>query len=116
VSFRAYRVLDESATLNHTNALEHVAFAYLFGDYLRWNPKKAKDMFEHLSHTGSPKGQVGLGFMHSAGIHANSSQVKVSQSVPSKKKMGMQNFVNRRPYSILLLEHLAEITGRKWPW
>uniref|UniRef100_A0A915HW00 Uncharacterized protein n=1 Tax=Romanomermis culicivorax TaxID=13658 RepID=A0A915HW00_ROMCU len=73
---KAFKVLDQAANLNHTGAQEMVAFAYLFGDHLRFNPRLARDIFEKLAVKGSPRGQMGLGFIYSAGIYANSSQAK----------------------------------------
>ncbi|VDP02014.1 unnamed protein product [Soboliphyme baturini] len=51
-----YRILLEAVTLNHTKAMELVAFAYLFGDYLPWNLRKAEEMFDRLAIQGSPRG------------------------------------------------------------
>lgn len=47
-----------AAKLNHTQALEHVAFAYILGDYLPQDTEKAKVMFQDLAARGSPKGQL----------------------------------------------------------
>lgn len=47
-----------AAKLNHTQALEHVAFAYILGDYLSQDTEKAKLMFQDLAARGSPKGQL----------------------------------------------------------
>lgn len=47
-----------AAKLNHTQALEHVAFAYILGDYLPQDTEKAKLMFQDLAARGSPKGQL----------------------------------------------------------
>jgi TPR repeat protein len=44
--------------LNHTKALEYIAFAYLFGDYLPQDIEKAKEIFIDLSNRGSPRGQL----------------------------------------------------------
>lgn len=73
---RAYKLLEEAATLGHEEALELVGFAFLFGDYLPWNPRRAREIFEDLSLRGSPRGQTGLGFIYTAGITINSSQAK----------------------------------------
>lgn len=74
--------------MNHTESQELVAFAYLFGDYLRWNPRKAKEIFEYLALKGSPKGQAGLGFIHAAGVYTNSSQAKVKAGYLFKPNLG----------------------------
>lgn len=47
-----------AAKLNHTQALEHVAFAYILGDYLPQDTEKAKFMYQDLAARGSPKGQL----------------------------------------------------------
>lgn len=47
-----------AAKLNHTQALEHVAFAYILGDYLPQDTEKAKLTFQDLAARGSPKGQL----------------------------------------------------------
>lgn len=47
-----------AADLNHTKALEHIAFAYLFGDYMPQSIEKAKELFVDLSNRGSPRGQL----------------------------------------------------------
>lgn len=47
-----------AAKLNHTQALEHVAFAYILGDFLPQDTEKAKLMFQDLAARGSPKGQL----------------------------------------------------------
>lgn len=74
---KAYRILDEAASLyDHTESQELTGFAYLFGDYLPWNPRKAQMIFENLTTKGSPRGQVGLAFLHTAGVGVNSSQAK----------------------------------------
>lgn len=69
--------MDEAAAMNHTKAQEITGFAYLFGDNLPLNPRKARQIFEDLSAKGSPKGRTGLGFIYAAGISVNSSQAKV---------------------------------------
>ncbi|CDW53391.1 Sel1l protein, variant, partial [Trichuris trichiura] len=71
---RAFELLLKAAELNHTQALEMIAFEMLYGDNLKWDAPKAKDLFESLSKQGSTKSQLGLAFMHSVGIATNSSQ------------------------------------------
>ncbi|XP_052105455.1 protein sel-1 homolog 1-like isoform X2 [Mytilus californianus] len=73
---QAHQFFKMAADLNHTKALEHIAFAYLFGDYMPQNIEKAKELFVDLSNRGSPRGQLGMGFLSSAGIAVNSSQAK----------------------------------------
>ncbi|XP_061172651.1 protein sel-1 homolog 1-like isoform X2 [Saccostrea echinata] len=73
---QAMEYFQLAAKLNHTQALEHVAFAYVLGDYLPHNIEKAKVIFQDLAARGSPKGQLGLAFLYSTGIGVNSSQAK----------------------------------------
>ncbi|XP_052698838.1 protein sel-1 homolog 1-like isoform X3 [Crassostrea angulata] len=73
---QAMEYFQMAAKLNHTQALEHVAFAYILGDYLPQDTEKAKLMFQDLAARGSPKGQLGLAFLYSTGIGVNSSQAK----------------------------------------
>ena len=74
--YQAHQFFKLAADLNHTKALEYIAFAYLFGDYLPQDIEKAKEIFIDLSNRGSPRGQLGMGFLSSAGIAFNSSQAK----------------------------------------
>uniref|UniRef100_A0A8K9UNQ9 SEL1L adaptor subunit of SYVN1 ubiquitin ligase n=1 Tax=Oncorhynchus mykiss TaxID=8022 RepID=A0A8K9UNQ9_ONCMY len=60
----------------HHKAMEKVAYAMLFGDYLAQNIPKAKELFEKLALEGSPKAQMALGFLYAAGLGVNSSQAK----------------------------------------
>uniref|UniRef100_A0A5S6R1M8 Small ribosomal subunit protein uS5m n=1 Tax=Trichuris muris TaxID=70415 RepID=A0A5S6R1M8_TRIMR len=71
---RAFELLLKAAERNHTQALEMIAFELLYGENLRWDAPKAKEMFESLGKRGSTKAQLGLAFMHAAGIGTNSSQ------------------------------------------
>uniref|UniRef100_A0A8W8I8I2 Protein sel-1-like protein 1 n=1 Tax=Magallana gigas TaxID=29159 RepID=A0A8W8I8I2_MAGGI len=73
---QAMEYFQMAAKLNHTQALEHVAFAYILGDFLPQDTEKAKLMFQDLAARGSPKGQLGLAFLYSTGIGVNSSQAK----------------------------------------
>uniref|UniRef100_A0A8C8HVN6 Fibronectin type-II domain-containing protein n=1 Tax=Oncorhynchus tshawytscha TaxID=74940 RepID=A0A8C8HVN6_ONCTS len=61
---------------SHHKAMEKVAYAMLFGDYMTQNISKAKELFEKLSLEGSPKAQMALGFLYAAGLGVNSSQAK----------------------------------------
>ncbi|CAG5129534.1 unnamed protein product, partial [Candidula unifasciata] len=72
----AYLNFLRAAELNHTRAKEYLAFGYLFGDYLPQNVTRATELFNELADRGSPKAQMGLAFMYSAGFHYNSSQAK----------------------------------------
>lgn len=69
---RLLRVSDKG----HTKAMEKVAYALLFGDFMPQNVTRAKQMFEKLSVEGSPKAQTALGFLYAAGLGVNSSQAK----------------------------------------
>lgn len=46
------------AEKGHQKAIEKVAYAMLFGDYMNQNVTKAKEMFEKLAIEGSPKAQM----------------------------------------------------------
>ncbi|KAG7240313.1 hypothetical protein INR49_027124 [Caranx melampygus] len=71
-----YEKLLKVAERGHQKAMEKVAYAMLFGDYMNQNVTKAKEMFERLAMEGSPKAQMALGFLYAAGLGVNSSQAK----------------------------------------
>ncbi|XP_028253551.1 protein sel-1 homolog 1 [Parambassis ranga] len=71
-----YEKLLKVAEKGHQKAMEKVAYAMLFGDYINQNVTKAKEMFEKLALDGSPKAQTALGFLYAAGLGVNSSQAK----------------------------------------
>lgn len=71
-----YEKLLKVAVRGHQKAMEKVAYAMLFGDYMNQNITKAKEMFEKLAIEGSPKAQMALGFLYAAGLGVNSSQAK----------------------------------------
>ncbi|XP_066550394.1 protein sel-1 homolog 1 isoform X2 [Amia ocellicauda] len=71
-----YSTLMKVAEMGHTKAMEKVAYAMLFGDYLKQQIPQAKEMFEKLVVEGSPKAQTALGFLYAAGLGVNSSQAK----------------------------------------
>ncbi|XP_022624225.1 protein sel-1 homolog 1 [Seriola dumerili] len=71
-----YEKLLKVAEKGHQKAMEKVAYAMLFGDYMNQNVTKAKEMFERLAMEGSPKAQMALGFLYAAGLGVNSSQAK----------------------------------------
>ncbi|XP_051954606.1 protein sel-1 homolog 1 isoform X2 [Xyrauchen texanus] len=71
-----YDKLLKVAEMGHTKAMEKVAYAMLFGDYLPQNVPQAKEIFEKLALEGSPKAQTALGFLYAAGLGVNSSQAK----------------------------------------
>ncbi|KAG7282092.1 hypothetical protein CRUP_023608 [Coryphaenoides rupestris] len=62
-----YDKLQKVAEKGHHKAMEKVAYAMLFGDFLPQNVPRAKDLFEKL---------VALGFLYAAGLGVNSSQAK----------------------------------------
>nr|AFA43701.1 SEL1L [Danio rerio] len=68
--------LLQVAEMGHTKAMEKVAYAMLFGDYLPQSIPQAKEMFEKLALEGSPKAQTALGFLYAAGLGVNSSHAK----------------------------------------
>lgn len=57
---RLYEKLLKVAEKGHQKAMEKVAYAVLFGDYINQNVTKAKEMFEKLALDGSPKAQTVL--------------------------------------------------------
>ncbi|XP_031177786.1 protein sel-1 homolog 1 [Sander lucioperca] len=71
-----YEKLLKVSEKGHQKAMEKVAYAMLFGDYMNQNVTKAKEMFEKLAMEGSPKAQMALGFLYAAGLGVNSSQAK----------------------------------------
>ncbi|KAG9344870.1 hypothetical protein JZ751_010561 [Albula glossodonta] len=71
-----YELLLKVADMGHTKAMEKVAYAMLFGDYMTQNIPQAKELFEKLALEGSPKAQTALGFLYAAGLGVNSSQAK----------------------------------------
>ncbi|KAL4656376.1 hypothetical protein GN956_G6474 [Arapaima gigas] len=71
-----YEMLVKAANMGHSKAMEKVAYAMLFGDYLTQNVTQAKEMFEKLALDGSPKVQTALGFLYAVGLGVNSSQAK----------------------------------------
>ncbi|KAK0131805.1 Protein sel-1 1 [Merluccius polli] len=71
-----YEKLLKVAEKGHHKAMEKVAYAMLFGDYLVQNVPRAKGLFEKLAVEGSPKAQTALGFLYAAGLGVNSSQAK----------------------------------------
>ncbi|XP_060082455.1 protein sel-1 homolog 1-like [Ylistrum balloti] len=73
---QAHWYFQLAASLNHTHALEYTGFAHLFGDYLPQNISHAIEVFKDLGERGSPRGQLGMGFVNSAGIGRNSSQAE----------------------------------------
>ncbi|XP_018494082.1 protein sel-1 homolog 1 [Galendromus occidentalis] len=74
---RAYHILEEAASLNHTSAKRMVAIAYLFGSNgLPFRPAVAKEFFEQLAEEGDSESQLYLGFMHSFGLETPPSQAK----------------------------------------
>ncbi|KAJ8409074.1 hypothetical protein AAFF_G00240950 [Aldrovandia affinis] len=71
-----YELLSKVADMGHVKAMEKVAYAMLFGDYMTQNLPQAKELFERLVLEGSPKAQTALGFLYAAGLGVNSSQAK----------------------------------------
>ncbi|XP_036406370.1 protein sel-1 homolog 1-like isoform X2 [Megalops cyprinoides] len=71
-----YEMLMKVADMGHTKAMEKVAYAMLFGDYMTQNIPQARELFERLVLEGSPKAQTALGFLYAAGLGVNSSQAK----------------------------------------
>ncbi|MGH0180917.1 UNVERIFIED_CONTAM: hypothetical protein FKN15_005816 [Acipenser sinensis] len=55
-----YSILMKAAEMGHTKAMEKVAYAMLFGDYMTQNTHQARELFEKLLIEGSPKAQTAL--------------------------------------------------------
>lgn len=66
---RLYEKLLRVAERGHQKAMEKVAYAMLFGDYMNQNVTKARQMFERLAVEGSPKAQMVLS--RSLSLHFN---------------------------------------------
>lgn len=58
IFLRLYEKLLKVAEKGHQKAMEKVAYAMLFGDYINQNITKAREMFEKLAMEGSPKAQM----------------------------------------------------------
>lgn len=58
IFLRLYEKLLKVAEKGHQKAMEKVAYAMLFGDYMNQNITKAREMFEKLAMEGSPKAQM----------------------------------------------------------
>lgn len=58
ILLRLYEKLLKVADKGHQKAMEKVAYAMLFGDYMNQNVTRAKEMFEKLAIEGSPKAQM----------------------------------------------------------
>ncbi|MCP9259261.1 Protein sel-1 protein [Dirofilaria immitis] len=80
----AMRFLDKGRAASSEAKKLHIGFwmklptyAYLFGDYTRWNIDEARAIFEELAADGSADAQLALGFMHATGLGVpESSQAK----------------------------------------
>lgn len=55
---RLYEKLLKVAEKGHHKAMEKVAYAMLFGDYMAQSIPRAKELFEKLAMEGSPKAQT----------------------------------------------------------
>lgn len=73
---QAYEYFRLAAKFGHHKAKEYLGFGMLLGDHMDLDPEVAMTTFQELSDKGSPKGQLGVGFMYSAGLAVNSSQAK----------------------------------------
>ncbi|XP_053677989.1 protein sel-1 homolog 1 [Anopheles nili] len=71
-----HRLMVEAASKGHSHAKSHVAWAHLLGNPVPLEVETAKYMFLDLAEEGLPDAQMGLGFMHAAGIGFNVSQAK----------------------------------------
>ncbi|CAJ0926493.1 unnamed protein product [Ranitomeya imitator] len=72
----AFQYFLRASEVNHSKAMEKVAYALLFGDPLKQDIISAKALLEKLTEQGSPRGQTALGFLYASGLGVNSSQAK----------------------------------------
>uniref|UniRef100_A0A182SET3 Uncharacterized protein n=1 Tax=Anopheles maculatus TaxID=74869 RepID=A0A182SET3_9DIPT len=70
------KLMVEAAGKGHPLARSHVAWAQLLGSPVPLDIESAKQTFLALAEDGLPDAQMGLGFMHAAGIGFNVSQAK----------------------------------------
>uniref|UniRef100_A0A182W4F2 Uncharacterized protein n=1 Tax=Anopheles minimus TaxID=112268 RepID=A0A182W4F2_9DIPT len=71
-----HKLMVEAAGKGHPLARSHVAWAQLLGSPVALDIEAAKQTFLELAEEGLPDAQMGLGFMHAAGIGFNVSQGK----------------------------------------
>uniref|UniRef100_A0A182Y7P1 Extracellular protein sel-1 n=1 Tax=Anopheles stephensi TaxID=30069 RepID=A0A182Y7P1_ANOST len=71
-----HKLMVEAAGKGHPLARSHVAWAQLLGSPVPLDIESAKQTFLELAEEGLPDAQMGLGFMHAAGIGFNVSQAK----------------------------------------
>ncbi|XP_050080801.1 protein sel-1 homolog 1 [Anopheles maculipalpis] len=71
-----HKLMVEAAGKGHPLARSHVAWAQLLGSPVALDIESAKQTFLELAEEGLPDAQMGLGFMHAAGIGFNVSQGK----------------------------------------
>uniref|UniRef100_A0A182RPF6 Uncharacterized protein n=1 Tax=Anopheles funestus TaxID=62324 RepID=A0A182RPF6_ANOFN len=71
-----HKLMVEAAGKRHPLARSHVAWAHLLGSPVSLDIEAAKQTFLELAEEGLPDAQMGLGFMHAAGIGFNVSQGK----------------------------------------
>lgn len=72
--FRALKLIASAAKAGHVKALEAVATASaLAWGGLPLSINKAVEQFRRLADEGNPRGQLGLGILHAAGIGVNAS-------------------------------------------
>ncbi|VDM16294.1 unnamed protein product [Hydatigera taeniaeformis] len=68
----ALKLIASAAKAGHTKALEAVATASALGwGGLPLSINKAVEQFRRLAEEGNPRGQLGLGILHAAGIEVN---------------------------------------------
>ncbi|KAM4012914.1 protein sel-1 homolog 1 [Anomaloglossus baeobatrachus] len=72
----AFHYFLRASDMNHSKAMEKVAYGLLFGDPLKQDIRSAKALLEKLTEQGSPRGQTALGFLYASGLGVNSSQAK----------------------------------------
>lgn len=58
---QAYGLLEEAAARGNNEAKALIAWANLFGNPLKQDLEKAKEIFTYLAETGNPDGHMGLG-------------------------------------------------------
>ena len=71
------QLIDEAIKLGYRRAKEFKAWTLFYGDFsAKPDVDGALEMFVELAKSGSPNGQLGLGFVYASGLAVNSSQAK----------------------------------------
>jgi len=74
---KGFQLIDEAIKLGYRRAKEFKAWTLFYGDFsAKPDVDGALEMFVELAKSGSPNGQLGLGFVYASGLAVNSSQAK----------------------------------------